>query len=781
MRLAAVACLFLAGAAEGAGAGEGFPATAGALRGVVRDESGLTLPGVRVEVERVDGAAARTLTTGPGGGYDVLALAAGDYRLAFRLPGFATSVRTASVDAGHTTSVDVVLRVALNSDVLVSGPRTVRSLRHMGEPVNGLLGLAMAGSEGVVSLRQLHERPLARAGDLFEAVPGVLVSQHSGEGKANQYYVRGFNIDHGTDLASSVAGVPLNMPTHGHGQGYSDTNFLIPELVSGVRYRKGTYSVEEGDFAAAGAIDVDYASALDDSLLRLEAGPHRFGRVLLAGSSSIGEGRLLYAAEARHSDGPWVHPDGYRRLNGVLRYSRGRRHGGLSLAAMGYSGRWHSTDQVPRRAVESGRVDRFGTIDPSDRGETHRVSLSGEWQRSGARGLTEVKVYAVDSALDLFSNFTYFLDDPVNGDQFEQRDRRHVYGAHARQRFLGRWLGRETETLVGVQGRLDDIPTVGLYRARQGRRLATVREDDVRQRSGAAFLETTVQWAPRLRMVVGLRGDAYGFDVRSDDPANSGRRQAAVASPKLSVVLGPWKGTEVYANWGWGFHSNDARGAVQSRDPLTKAPVPRVDPIVRARGVELGVRTFAAGRYQGTLALWGLDVASELLFVGDAGTTEASRPSRRMGVEWSNVFTPTSWLTLDADVAFARARFRDADAAGDRIPGAVEGVVSAGVAVHERGRVSGGLRLRYVGPRPLVEDDSVRSQASTTASLRVGLRASHRLMLAAELFNLTDARTSDIDYYYVSRLPGEPAEGVADVHTHPLEPRTLRLSLTATF
>jgi outer membrane receptor protein involved in Fe transport len=465
----------------------------------------------------------------------------------------------------------------------------------------------------------------------------------------------------------------------------------------------------------------------------------------------------------------------------VLRYSRGTQQDGFSLTAMGYSARWHSTDQVPRRAVLDGRIGRFGAVDATDRGETHRYSLSGDWRQATGSGLTQVKAYAFDYGLDLFSNFTYFLDDPVNGDQFEQLDRRTVLGAAVTQRFLARWLGHEVEGAAGVQARRDHIPRVGLYHTAARRRLATVREDAVDQRSGAAFVEGSVQWTDALRTVAGLRADAYRFEVRAQDAANSGTRTAARVSPKLSLVLGPWKRTELYANWGRGFHSNDGRGALQARDPRTGQPVQPVDPIVRATGAELGLRTLAFRRLHSTVAVWSLDIDSELLFVGDAGTTEASRPSRRRGVEWSAAFMPWSWLTLDADLAWSRARFRDADPAGDRIPGAVEGVASAGITIENLGPISGSLRLRSFGPRPLIEDDSRRSQASTTLNARLGWRLSPRLSAGLDVFNLTDARVSDVDYFYVSRLPGEPAEGVADIHTHPLEGRTFRLALTATF
>ena len=522
-------------------------------------------------------------------------------------------------------------------------------------------------------------------------------------------------------------------------------------------------------------------NALERGIVKVEGGPDRFSRVLLAASSKLGGGDLLFAGEAHHSDGPWLRPDDYRKWNGVLRFSHGDQRNGFALTAMACGGQWNSTDQVPQRAVARGLVDRFGSVDPTDAGRTHRHSLAGEWRHSGGAGLTVVKAYAIDYGLDLFSDFTYFLDDPVRGDQFEQEDGRRIVGAAASQRFLGSWFGRDTESVAGFQGRLDHIPTLGLYHTEARRRLETIRRDRVDQSSGALFFQTTIQWAPKLRTVTGVRGDLYRFDVDSDVAANSGARTASIGSPKVSLIAGPWRNTELYANWGWGFHTNDARGSVQTRDPKTGDPVSPVDAIVRAKGMEIGLRTVSPGRFHSALAAWRLDIASELIFVGDAGTTEPSRPSRRLGVEWSSAYTPAAWLTIDVDVAYSKARFRDPDRYGDRIPGAVEGVVSAGVTAAGAGPLSGSLRLRYFGPRPLIEDDSVRSRASTTLNARAGYRLGRRYSVAIEAFNLANAKVSDIDYFYTSRLPGEPPGGVADIHTHPLERRTVRASLTASF
>ena len=758
-RSLAVACLLLAAAAPTLAQG------ASSVHGRVVDASGAPLPGVSVEARgRVSSG---TASTDAAGAYEVTGLWAGGYDVSFRLPSFATSLeRNVLLREGSSTALDVTLQLALSAEVLVAGRRSFRSLTDLDAPAGELVGIAGAATEGVVTAAQLEERAIYRVGEVLETVPGVIISQHSGEGKANQYYVRGFNIDHGTDLATTVAGVPVNLPTHAHGHGYTDLNFLIPELVGSVQYKKGPYYAEEGDFSAAGAININYVHALDRPLFKLEAGADRYARVLLAASPPLGGGRLLLAGEVSRRDGPWIHPDDYRKLNAVVRYSRGGPQNGFTLTGIAYAGEWSSTDQVPARAVLSGALPRFGAIDPSDGGRTSRFSLSAGWRRRGARTLTEAQAYAIKYGLKLFSNFTYFLDDPVRGDQFEQEDRRVVTGLEVRHRWLADWGRRDAENLVGLQLRHDGIPTIGLYHTQGRRVLETFRKDEVSQTSAALYFQNSLQWMDKLRTVVGVRGDLYHFDVHGRAPAGAGSAATSLLSPKLTTIVGPWAGTELYLNWGYGFHSNDGRA---------------LSPLVRARGGEIGLRTTALPHLHSTLSFWGLDIASELVFSGDAGSTEASRSSRRVGIEWASDFSPLRWLRLDGDLGWSRARYRDRDVGGDRIPGAIEGVASAGISVEGVRGLSGSLRVRYFGPRPLVEDDRVRSKASTLLTARVSCRVASRYSLTLDAFNLTDAKVSDVDYFYASRLPGEPREGVGDVHTHPVEPRSFRVSLAASF
>ena len=660
------------------------------------------------------------------------------------------------------------------------GVQTLDEIEVVAAP-DQLIGSADAATEGTVDHAQLETRPLLRPGELLETVPGVIVTQHSGDGKANQFFLRGFNLDHGTDLATWVDGVPVNLPSHGHGQGYTDLNFVIPELVSDLRYRKGPYYAEEGDFSAAGSVRMHYFEALPDNIAEASAGEDGYRRGLLAVSPALGDGRLLFGIEAYHYDGPWEQPEDYRKFNGVLRYSRGGEASRLSLSAMVYRGEWDATDQVAERAVDSGLISRYGTLDPTSGGETHRYSLSANWRGRDGAVTSEAAAYLVDYRLNLFSNFTYFLDDPVNGDQFEQADDRMVSGAWARRSWLGEWGSRAVEHTVGVQVRYDNIDNVGLYHTASRQRLSTVRADAVKQLSMAPYYQAAVQWSEKVRTVLGLRADYYRFDIDSSLPQNSGKRDDFIASPKLSLIFGPWQKTEYFLNAGYGFHSNDARGSVISVDPQTLAPVSRVDPLVRATGAELGVRTAYFRGLQSSLALWWLDLDSELLFVGDAGTTEASRPSRRIGVEWANYYRPLSWLTVDADLAFSHARFTDNDPAGDHIPGAIETTASVGVGINRPLGWFGGARLRYFGPRPLVEDDSVRSSSSTLVNLTAGYRFSRHWQAMLAVYNIFDREVSDIDYYYTSRLAGELATGVDDIHTHPAEPRTARLSLRYNF
>ncbi|MCX7155704.1 MAG: TonB-dependent receptor [Rhodocyclales bacterium] len=658
----------------------------------------------------------------------------------------------------------------------------------------GLIGEAGSASEGTVTAKQLENRPLLRPAEILEVVPGLIISQHSGDGKANQYYLRGFNLDHGTDFAASVMGMPANQPTHAHGQGYLDLHFLIPELVEHMHYRKGPYAAEAGDFATAGSASIDYVRKLDAPFAQLSIGQNSYRRGLLAGSPAAGSGNLLYAVEWTENNGPWQLPENIGKFNTLLRYSHGSEDNGWSLAAMAYRAQWASTDQVPQRALDAGLISRFGNLDASDGGRSSRHSLSGEWSARTPQRWARANAYFIDSKLNLWSNFTFCPNDLANsgncnrGDQFEQADSRKIYGLNLAHTWYEKLTGLPADLTLGLQSRVDDIGKVGLYATTRRQRWGTVREDSVRESGIALYGQAQVQWLEKFRSIVGLRGDAYRFKVDSDTAANSGQVSDRIMSPKLALIFGPWAKTEYYVNAGYGFHSNDARGVTAKVNPDFRdaanfgTAVDTSTPLVRAKGYELGLRSALVPKLQTSLALWRLDLASELVFVGDAGTTEPSFPSRRVGIEWANYWTPARALTVDADLALSRARFTriDATVPGSWIPGAIERTLSVGASWDSGGEWSGGMRLRYFGPRALIEDNSVRSKASTIVNLQAGYRFDRKIKLSLDVLNAFDSKVSDIDYLYESQLATE-AVAVSDIHTHPAEPRTLRLTLRVGF
>lgn len=643
------------------------------------------------------------------------------------------------------------------------------------------IGTSEAASEGSVTSRRVETRPITRPGEVLEFIPGVIVSQHSGEGKANQYFLRGYNLDHGTDISISVAGVPVNLRTHAHGQGWADLNFLIPELVQRVDFRKGPYYATEGDFSTAGAAHIEYANALPKGVASATVGSYGYERALFANSQSLGEGKLLYALEAVGYDGPWDNPDNYHRFNGVVRYSQGTNANGIAITGFGYDSKWNSTDQIAQRAVDQGTLSRFGAIDPTDGGETSRYNLSFQGRRTEGDLQYFVSAYAFRYNLNLWSNFTYFLDDPVNGDQFLQADRRNVVGVNPGMVLTHQLGGSDAALQIGMQAQRDDIGKVALYHTRARDILSTTRDDSVKETSIGLYAEEFVQWSNWFRSTVGFRTDLYQFKVDSSIDANSGSRNDHLSSPKLSLVFGPWAKTEYFFNTGYGFHSNDARGSTITVDPKTLGPADQVTPLVRTKGAEVGVRTEIVPKLQSSLAIWVLKQASELVFSGDAGTTEPSRPSLREGVEWTNHYRALDWLLFDVDLSLSRARFTDFDPVGDKIPGSIERVASFGATIDEYAGWSFTWQTRYFGPRPLIEDDSVRSKSSVLTNVRAGYRLEKNLRVNMDVLNVFDRQASNIDYFYTSRLQGEPASGVDGIHFHPTEPRTFRLTVTGYF
>ncbi|MDR3735558.1 MAG: TonB-dependent receptor [Acidobacteriaceae bacterium] len=774
------------------------------LSGIVVDASGAVVAGATVQVRSANGTAQRTALTGSNGSFMLSGLAAGTYRLVVSNPNFATKEMSVTIE---TTAASAPLRIAL----AVSEVSTTINV-HGRE--DDLIGIAESGTQGTVGATEIQDRPILRSGEVLETVPGLIITQHAGGGKANQYYLRGFNLDHGTDFAIFIDDMPLNLPSHAHGEGYSDMNIVIPEFVKRVNFEKGPYYADIGNYGSAGSAHVEYFKTLPQNFVKVEGGMFGYGRAVFGASQKLGLGNLLYGGEAYYDNGPWVHPDAYAKFNGLVTYSQGGDADGVSITARAYHGRWHSSDQIPVDAAPL--VGLYGTLDPTDGGHSQRYSVQSEWHRRGTNSSSKVIAYGFYYDLDLFSNFTYYLVDPIHGDQFEQQDRRWVAGLDARHTIFSQWLGRKVENTFGLQVRNDWIQN-GLYAAEDRVRMdktdydtgdpvpptlpATRERDRFTDTIIGFYAENKIQWAKKFRSVVALRGDDEKFVVTSlaysapVNAANSGSATKFLPSPKASLIFGPWANTEFYAQGGFSFHSNDGRGTTQTVEPISadnpypNTPASKIPPLVQTKGGEIGVRTVAVPHLQSTLALWYLRSNSELMQDGDTGGTSASeQSSNRYGVEWANYYTPREHLAIDFDLANSKALFTTIDGddaapnspGGKRVPEAVGLVISSGISLHDYKGFSTSMRLRYFGPRDLTSDGIFRSNQTVMLNAELSYQIKKRWHVSAEFLNMLDRSDSDIDYAYESRITPTATPAFTRV-AHPVEPFQVRFALRRSF
>ncbi len=655
-------------------------------------------------------------------------------------------------------------------------------------PVANTPGSPSSASQGVISQVELENRPQLRTTEFLEAIPGLVVTQHSGQGKANQYFLRGFALDHGTDFAGFVDDVPYNLPTNAHGQGYLDLNSVIPELVSTVEFRKGPYYAEVGDFSSVGSASIHLRDSLPYGILKIEGGMYDWYRTVIANSLDVGPGRLLYAFEGNAYNGPNQTHENFNRYVGVLKYTVGDDRDGLSLSGIAYNAQGLLANQIPLRAVQQGLLPSNGVEDPSDFLTTSRFTLNSQWWHRAEDGsVTKANVYGVYYSLNIFSNFTFFLNDPVNGDQIDQIDRRWITGGNFSHQWHSWLLGDRMVNTAGFQVRNDSITHVALHNTSQRLLVNAVSDDAVQEISVGPYLSSEVKWTEKVRSVVGARGDYFHFDdVARDTPANSGKKEAKLFSPKGALILGPWNRTEFFLNGGFSFHSNDARGVVATVDPATGNPAPSSPGLVRSKGAEVGVRTQAIPNLTSGFALWQLHLDQELVFSGDSGTTTPLRASDRYGIEWTNNYRINDWLTLDADYSWSHGRLlgTDPDVPGNHIPDAVTTVFSGGPSIKLPSGWFADLRFRYLGPRALVEDNSAHSRATQLFEMSAGYQCL-RYTFGIELLNLFNSNGHDIDYFYGSGLrtdpgfpfpPGDP--GVQDIHFKRLEPFAARAYYT---
>jgi TonB-dependent Receptor Plug Domain len=676
-------------------------------------------------------------------------------------------------------------------------PGTSRS-----SPVSNAIGASPSASEGSINQLDLANQPILRPGDVFEFIPGLLAEDHTGTVKANEYFLRGFFIDHGTDFSIWVDDVPYNMPNHPHLHGYLDINSVFPELIQTIDFQKGVYYADAGDLSSAGHVNTTMVDSLPYGIFKSEFGKNDYFRELVANSAPLGQGVLLYAVSAEYFNGPWEYPENSRLFDGMLRYTMGDAQDGLRLTAWAYSGAGRINDNIPTEAIEAGAINRFGTLDPFENLHTTRDQLNLQWwHRDDAGDVTKANVYYIYYQFRIFTNTTGTAidDSSINAstgqlntgvsDEFEQYDsHRSVYGTNFSQMMPSRIFGDNVQNTVGTQIRFDLDPSVGTNHTVANNLYVPLDNASIQELNAGFYYENQIKWGPKVRTVLAFREDYFHWDVcDSLIYQNSGNTQAWVPQPKGSLILGPWDKTEFYLNGGYGFHTNDARGIFNYESPdfvngtaarfLT--PGQPAEPIARSRGCEIGTKTQLIPNLTTTAALWYLKLQSELVFdpFGITAAEDVRGPSDRYGIELSNTYRFERWLTFDCDWSASQAHFTTTDfndavgpAGGNDVPQAVDVLFSAGPTVRLPNGYFAVLHYKYLGPRALTSDDVIASKATNWWDLGVGYE-NQRLVCGVNIINLFNSNDHEIDFANVD--PGATINGVnytGGTTGHPMQP-----------
>ncbi len=712
---------------------------------------------------------------------------------------------------GYATFIDT-MRVAPKEKARLVVALTPSPL-HMGEMlIHGERAFSAASSRAVRQF-DLHIRPNRTAHQMLQLMPGLIIAQHAGGGKAEQIFLRGFDADHGTDVAISVDGVPVNMVSHGHGQGYADMHFLIPEVVESLDVKKGPYFAEFGNLATAGAIAYHTRDRLDNNAIHLTGGGFNTAQYTMLYQIPLAgpEQSAYFAGKYYRTDGPVKQPQGLERLNVFGKYhAHLSDRSTLTLTTSGFSSAWDASGQIPQRAIEQGLIDRWGAIDDLEGGTTGRQDVQVNFHVQGTDASAfDLQAYLVDYQFKLFSNFTFFLDDPERGDTIEQTDSRRVAGINSAYIFHHYWGPYLAHTTMGGGLRADNA-AVALWKSPDRQRLAPLVEADVVERNLFLWTQEEIALTPRLQLVLGLRGDYFTFNVddhleghSTDLPHASGFAQASMLSPKASLVYSPIHSLDLFANFGTGFHSNDARNNVidaraaqirraMQRDGRSEADVAaelaerNIDPghleegtLPRAVGAETGLRTRLFDRLSLGAALWWMDLESEFVFVGDAGTTEASGKTRRVGLDLEARLQLSSWLWADADFNFSRGEAVDEPDGADKIPLAPNQTSTGGLTWRHPNGLEGSLRYRHIGDRPANEDGSITAEGYTVVDFSGAYqRGAWRLNLGVE--NVLDTMWNEAQFDTESRLRDEE-EPVSEIHFTPGNPLNMRLGVSLLF
>jgi outer membrane receptor protein involved in Fe transport len=654
---------------------------------------------------------------------------------------------------------------------------------------------AESASSVHISQDDLKYRSRTQVSDILRQVPGLMVSQHAGGGKSDQYFIRGFDADHGTDIAIYADGIPVNMPSHGHGQGYADTHFLIPETVSTVDVHKGPYSARFGDFYTAGAMELTTLDQVAGPTLWISGGAPLAGpkaieqynrRVVGMASPELRDNpadRGLIAAQIADTDGPFDNRQRFRQGNALIKWQGPVGRGDLKLETNWYAASWNASGQVPTSAVADGLIDRFGSLDPSEGGDTSRTSIQlGYRVHDDSGGLWRASVFGLEYRLRLFSDFTLFAHDPVHGDEIEQTDSRFTWGLDAAYERHFAPGGLDTYLTAGVQIRNDNLENA-LWHAEKRVRLPDCFDQGVnpcndttdRIRDVAGYVEATIHVLPHVHLLPGLRFAQFSWDVDDLDPATrtdparttGGSAARAMVLPKLSVEAEATPQLSLFANAGSGFHSNDARANAANHG---------AGALARGLGAEAGLRTTVLPHARIAADFWYLHLDSELVWSGDAGGTEASGPTRRYGVDVELAYNPLPWLRLDANVSIARSTLVQNAGNSNGLALAPRLMGQGGVTVvHGPEFVS--LRARGIGDRPGNDDGSLTAEGYLIFDLIAG-RTIGKLDLELTVNNLLNADWREAQFADESRVtPTAPV--VEQMHFTPGIP--LSATLTAAY
>ena len=648
-------------------------------------------------------------------------------------------------------------------------------------------------------------RPHDTMMEILNNIPGLVVAQHQGGGKAPQWLIRGFDADHGTDFAVFLDDMPVNLPTHAHGQGYADVNFIIPETIERFELYKGPYFTQFGDFANAGALNFVSKEEFKENFALAEGGSFDTQRYVVGASPKLSWAKTLLAAQVYSTNGPFINPQNYWRYNGFGKMTLDLTpESKLWFDGSVYNGDWDGSGQIPQRLTSTGELSRFGSIDPSEGGKTDRENLDVHYTYTPtAEDAWTFQAYASRYKLQLFSDFTFFRDtglrfveDPdgsitdcrrvncvlpsnpnyIPGDGIEQNDQREIYGGKAsytRYWLLGGFAG---QSQVAVETRNDHI-NLALHRQVERTRFYTINELEVQENTVSAWMQHQFFLTDWLRLEAGLRGDVFFFDGRNrlpqqaDDPNFSpvpiaGNSTDSIVSPKVNVVITPLPETDVYLNYGNGFHSNDARNVLLAKaDPKDAGGASSA--LAKSTGYELGARTRQFDRLDVAAALWLLDLQSELVFSGDAGNQETGAgggsfqpagATRRWGVDFEARYQLTKWLLLDYDLSYADPRFRTGDFPGGAIPLAPTLLMNGGLTTDFGNGFSAALRGRYLGDRPANEDRTLTARGYTLLDL-LGRYRWRNVEGQLSLLNLTDTAWREAQFDDQSCVRGEVGGG----------------------